>query len=1019
MASKPSSADDLVNELDLQKLLGALASAVRSVQGLPSTEEDFEYECSFPEFGGKPIQSTRKVWLQIVESILKQPGLIKNREDLGYGGINENDDIDAQSYDDIDDPLLWDECAEMCELLLEHITELDFADDETDSATVPLSVTASTLQNARNTARSNATSQWNRVQELLVSDLPKPQDIYKHLLPPVPQNARTVPFVPAVHPEKPFGIVPLPLKKIDASNEKEHQQQQQYPTQIQNQIQLNPGHGIETRFESLRSRVDLASIPNDVVAPAEHCPHLYEEEIKSFTYTESQLQIDTSIDLKNPIQVPTTLECLWVDTVPGLEQLAQFITSETCSEIAVDLEAHSFRSFAGFVCLMQITVRIKNCSKNYLIDTLVLEQRHINRVLAPLFANPSIVKVLHGADHDIPWLQRDFGIYVVNLFDTGRAARALKFQSASYAFLLKRYCSETMVVDKTHQLADWRQRPITPAMEQYAIQDTHYLLDIYDRLKVELFDYGGKQMIQDVLDTSRNVCLVRYALDPFKPTGYKVLLNNTNRKLKGKNRNSHKRYSNELNHQQEKVLCMLWDWRDQMARLHDESTQYVCTNPALLRLSLACPTTMTQLQSLFHPMPTILLQHSQNLIDLVKKAKIVAERSQLVAEDDENEGDDDDEDDEEELRVISNNVKAGEEDSVGDEDDEEDVDGPGFPSRQHNASTLSTFFKPADGLRDEDEAPRRGGMMSPVLGTEALYRHAGWVTTHERESESRKSGDRYFLEQQRTSAKDDDDDSTPRNFLSVQAPHNSVSQSQPYLLHNLEVGQQPKIATPGSSERPSRIQNVPGMTTVRIVNNSNKDTTVQDEDALKDHAVDSAKYIENDLKAAVPAVLRLASCTPDATRESSIPVVDDDDGSEDGLQPNKAKGSSELVGVNDDDNFEIPRSIREIYQISNRNRRAKKVGSPTPEDQDVPPIINDREREELRKAEALLKEKGLMDSNGKSYLFDDDTDHKVGSGKRHRGKSGRESEETVVDTAVNAEFDREEDLACKNSHITP
>jgi len=35
-----------------------------------------------------------------------------------------------------------------------------------------------------------------------------------------------------------------------------------------------------------------------------------------------------------------------------------------------------------------------------------------------------VAKVLHGADHDVLWLQRDFGIFVANLFDTGQAARA-------------------------------------------------------------------------------------------------------------------------------------------------------------------------------------------------------------------------------------------------------------------------------------------------------------------------------------------------------------------------------------------------------------------------------------------------------------------------------------------------------------------------------------------------------------------------------------------------------------------
>lgn len=48
----------------------------------------------------------------------------------------------------------------------------------------------------------------------------------------------------------------------------------------------------------------------------------------------------------------------------------------------------------------------------------------------------NIVKVLHGADMDIQWLQRDFGIYIVNLFDTGQAARTLSMPSYALAYLL-------------------------------------------------------------------------------------------------------------------------------------------------------------------------------------------------------------------------------------------------------------------------------------------------------------------------------------------------------------------------------------------------------------------------------------------------------------------------------------------------------------------------------------------------------------------------------------------------------
>ena len=93
---------------------------------------------------------------------------------------------------------------------------------------------------------------------------------------------------------------------------------------------------------------------------------------------------------------------------------------------------------------------------------------------------------MHGADSDIPWLQRDFGIYVVNLFDTGRASRALSFPSAGLAYLLSKFAGVT--ADKRHQLSDWRQRPLSDDMLAYARSDTHYLLDIYDKLLCNLDD---------------------------------------------------------------------------------------------------------------------------------------------------------------------------------------------------------------------------------------------------------------------------------------------------------------------------------------------------------------------------------------------------------------------------------------------------------------------------------------------------------------------------------------------------
>ncbi|VDN31437.1 unnamed protein product [Gongylonema pulchrum] len=108
------------------------------------------------------------------------------------------------------------------------------------------------------------------------------------------------------------------------------------------------------------------------------------------------------------------------------------------------------RSFLGLTCLMQISTR----DRDYIIDPFPLwNEMHI---LNEPFTDPNILKVFHGADNDIIWLQRDFGIYVVNMFDTQRAMKALDFSKFSYQYLVQACCNRTL--DKKLQKADWRLR---------------------------------------------------------------------------------------------------------------------------------------------------------------------------------------------------------------------------------------------------------------------------------------------------------------------------------------------------------------------------------------------------------------------------------------------------------------------------------------------------------------------------------------------------------------------------------
>ena len=57
---------------------------------------------------------------------------------------------------------------------------------------------------------------------------------------------------------------------------------------------------------------------------------------------------------------------------------------------------------------------------------------------------------------DIIWLQRDLGLYVVGLFDTFHASKALGYPKKSLAALLARHANFDAA--KQYQMADWRLR---------------------------------------------------------------------------------------------------------------------------------------------------------------------------------------------------------------------------------------------------------------------------------------------------------------------------------------------------------------------------------------------------------------------------------------------------------------------------------------------------------------------------------------------------------------------------------
>ena len=109
--------------------------------------------------------------------------------------------------------------------------------------------------------------------------------------------------------------------------------------------------------------------------------HPYQHEINHITYPERMFQIATPIPPKSFEDTPF----LWVSTPSEFATMLDKLRS--ARELAVDLEHHSYRSWSGFLCLMQISTR----EEDFVLDTLELrgELFELNEV----FTDPRIVKV--------------------------------------------------------------------------------------------------------------------------------------------------------------------------------------------------------------------------------------------------------------------------------------------------------------------------------------------------------------------------------------------------------------------------------------------------------------------------------------------------------------------------------------------------------------------------------------------------------------------------------------------------
>ncbi|KAL8167824.1 hypothetical protein V2J09_009323 [Rumex salicifolius] len=301
--------------------------------------------------------------------------------------------------------------------------------------------------------------------------------------------------------------------------------------------------------------------------------HPYEKEIKTLV---ENPQIDCSL-FHEHAKTEMGISYKWVENESQLQELVDVLLKEKI--IAVDTEQHSLRSFRGFTALIQIST----ATEDYLVDTIALHD--FISMLRPVFADSCICKVFHGADNDVLWLQRDFHIYVVNLFDTAKACEVLSKPQKSLAYLLETYCG--VATNKLLQLEDWRQRPMSEEMVLYARIDAHYLLHIAGCLIDELMEKKKASQgdtfhfLYEASRRSNSTCLQLYMREDEDFPGESAALSILSRQLPDP--------ANKSVDGARDLVRKLCAWRDLMARIHDESVRFVLSDHAVVSLANKIP----------------------------------------------------------------------------------------------------------------------------------------------------------------------------------------------------------------------------------------------------------------------------------------------------------------------------------------------------------------------------------------------------------------------------------------------
>lgn len=255
-----------------------------------------------------------------------------------------------------------------------------------------------------------------------------------------------------------------------------------------------------------------------------------------------------------------------INTSSGLKDIINELDGQKI--LAVDLEADSMYHFKEKVCLLQMATE----HTWLVIDPLAVGDLS---PLKPVFSNPSVTKIFHGADYDIRSLYRDFKIEINNLFDTEIACRFLGSRESGLSAVLSKWFN--IHLDKKFQRMDWSQRPLPGAMLTYGAEDVKHLISLHEVMVRELDQKNRRAWVDEE-------CVLLSRVRPMENNNQPLYL-----KFKGAGR---------LQGRSLAVLENLLQLRKSIAAKKDRPLFKILSNESLGKMAVARPLTLKDLANM-------------------------------------------------------------------------------------------------------------------------------------------------------------------------------------------------------------------------------------------------------------------------------------------------------------------------------------------------------------------------------------------------------------------------------------